>query len=482
MNRAENSDKGAGDQPDDGWLSHVAAWLGLPEKWTRWFLVVVVLAVVLFLGVVGASATLDEQVARVAIRWAVVVIVILMAFALIAHFRSSRMARSPGSLRDTLEITTGDSHVKWRHEGSRGRGSASIPDRPADQDVLPKVAVDSKESVRNHRGAPVAERNFRTVAGHLEPTVKGMVLKSGDEFLRRLRGATGAVFINIQVTLSEWFDPWTQVHLALQDSAYRSAEVRTVVTDGPGSTCPVRTPFRRILVTSDSWDELRDKIYAKNYPEFNVVPLALIHCCMGCPLALVTPGPFVKRILRPNYDTFFNNQLVQNSIGLDSETLDRLMGESTNVAQLLEKPFEEMQMQTGVFRPSMDCAVLYFEGAGNAEPEAEVWKAALTQEGDVYYFRFDSDGIVGLSEMKIEMHGMGAVDIASAYCRSCAEILDAAVWEETGVTAVRGLEGAFSPVVNALRTGATQVPVTTFLHAKEEFDLFALLRQSGVEL
>ena len=114
MNRTMNDEKE--ERPSDTWTDQVAIWLGLSEKKTRWFLIVVVLVVILAVSVGGSLWILPPQVVPYAIVFVVGLVGMILVFALVAHSRSSPAQVQRSSKRRRLRIDAGDTRIDWTDE------------------------------------------------------------------------------------------------------------------------------------------------------------------------------------------------------------------------------------------------------------------------------------------------------------------------------------------------------------------------------
>jgi len=460
------------------WIEPVARLIRHSSKRTRWLLIIALLIVIAFVTVVLTAPLLPSSVALVLIIAAIIVVVILAVFAFKAYKRSSR-SDDGTSEKSVFRIVNVIEHEK--HSTTIGEVSAS--NHMKQNDSLPPK---KENRLAGKNGLPSQEAR-ETDSKSIQ--MNGVKLTTAETFMNRLESAADAVFIDVQVTLGEWFNPWAQVHLAMQDSALHHIWLSTRDESSAAST-----PFRRVLITSQPWTHLEDRIRGKYYPEYNVVALTLIHCCMASPLAIITPETFVKSILRPN-DSFFLDSRIEH-LGLNDQTVEEMIKQTATAEKNLKSALRKMEMKPGVFKPSMDCAVLYFAEHSGVHPGSsiEVWKAALTRDGHIHYFTFDENGIENLLSKGINVPRKlisssdnkkangPLVQIASNCCVSLAKILDERVWEDRiDVNEFTSLEQAFSPIAKFLKERqGRQVP--KFRHPKKEFDPFTLLSDAGIRL
>jgi len=478
MNQTNDSNTGS-QPPSIGWTKHFAAWLGLSPERTRWFLIVAVLVVLLCLGGWGGLALLKPEVAIYAIIGLVAVVLALLLFCLLAHSRSFCVEGNPRPKRNHLTIKTPNSRIDWTQEQLQDPLGVHHNKRTHEQKQdygFPGNALNDGIAATPEviGGSPSqGEQTGKLVAG--------MHNTSFREFIGTLQKSSNVVFINIQVDLVEWFDPWTQVHLALQDCAYHHIQMswllRLLSEQKRDAATVMLTPFRRILVIPEKWSVLRDKISSQVYPECNLLPLILIHTCMGCPLAIVTADRFVTHVFLKNRE-FFKDAANNSTIGLPYEKMIMMESQTSQAGDILRKAFDAMAMKRGVLTPSIDCALLSF---GNGDTPA-VWKAALDPKGIASYFAVTNKDLNAIRDKGINIDACANAEMVSSRVREMTQIIAGIVFEEVGVSSLNShaSENEFNPILSALTMVQTDSLSTTIVRAKEEFDPFALLSEAGV--
>lgn len=418
------------------------------------------------------------EVAHYAIIAAVIVVLLILAFALIAHFRSSSGTSQPTSSRTRLKIDTGRSRIDWTQEDLHDlpehvEASGNHGERPSPATADADLNNSPEDTPDIIGGAPP----------HAEPVPKlvtGMEHRSFRSFIGTLRTCRQAVFVNIELDLTEWFDPWTQVHLALQDCAFHHIQMsellRLLARETANDPNVALTPFTRILVIPEEWPTLRDRIRARQYPESNLLPLVLIHSCMGCPLALVTADRFAEHILL-EHRQFFTDPTNDSTIGLPSQKMEDMVAHTVNARNILQEALNQMAMERGILNPSIDCALLDLDD-GNPP---DVWKAVLDHAGIANYFHVTEKSIETLRDKEINVSACANAEIVSQRVRQTAAIMASAVFEtvDTASLSITPPEGEFNPVLSALASKGRDLSSISMVRAKRQFDPFVLLHAAG---
>ena len=252
--------------------------------------------------------------------------------------------------------------------------------------------------------------------------------KSRSLFLGRCEKASRGVFFNVQIDMEEWFHPFAQVHLALQDAASRyiqlgvaSELVRTrgVVTKASvhnhrasTSECPGDVndialqqwlmPFSRVLFLPRTKAELFQNLQREDGSYRNLFPFVDIHQMMACPLAVVCTEQLKHDIVIENRDGLFSDPRVGELLGLGDETVKQLkLNDPANThagLKELSKALEGLaDIPDGKLVPTCDFALLYFaRGGEEKQGEIEIWQAARNTNGRWEYFELSEQSIENL--------------------------------------------------------------------------------------
>ncbi len=304
------------------------------------------------------------------------------------------------------------------------------------------------------------------------------------QFLDKCQSAKTGIFINIQVDLKEWFDPWAQVHLALQDSACRCIQLAALHATPPKTDDTFWMPFRRVLFVPEDWPVLRKNITNTSKPESNLVPLMDIHSCMASPLAIVAADRFLESILQQEPD-FFRNVDNDKTIGLRADVMQQLSSNKTRAKELLRAELEAMAMERGRIVPTIDCAVLYFDASSNQGQVAQnslpqVWQAAPDTDGTLYYYQITDEGFIGLEDaVGIDVSSLEQ-NAGKIYRRllTFADIINRTVFELVQIADDRfdGREILRNPVIGFLKS-SEDYPGAKITYPRKKFDPFQLRRE-----
>ena len=220
-----------------------------------------------------------------------------------------------------------------------------------------------------------------------------------EKFLEACKNSARVLFINVQINQFQWFDPWAQVHLALQDSANRHIQLtkylnyikenenkKIIIDDSIPIVDPsFLTPFHRVLLTAEPVDVVTKQF--KNQDGNYLLPLMDIHSCLGLPLAIMCIEKFLE-LLKNNSD-FSANYRYMSHLGFSHETIREVPNMEEHIdAKLIKKDLINMRIERGKSLPySIDCALLYksFEGKN-----PEVWQAYTDSKGVLHYYKIES--------------------------------------------------------------------------------------------
>ncbi|MBW2000111.1 MAG: hypothetical protein JRJ29_19385 [Deltaproteobacteria bacterium] len=309
--------------------------------------------------------------------------------------------------------------------------------------------------------------------------------KSFLAFLEACNAATEGVFLNAQVSLHQWFNPWSQVHLALQDSAAHSKRLQYLFTNktesnsqasNPGDCCPY-FPFRRILLANLEKEHLWNG-RGRDWPDGLLKAFSDIHCLMASPLAVCSID-FLAQIMEGNpvnahegeknlpagRDVLVEEEKWKTYCGLGEQTVGictsystRQRGDTVSKMHRKLKPslkhdLKRMKLKRGKSSPSIDCAVLYatkssvshvsnrleqmnsdskvrtlFESAWlpcGEDQMYSVWRADLTVDGMLIYWPVTKTGMDELKNNKIkDPFSPHSADEAATFLKRFVELLD----------------------------------------------------------
>jgi len=248
------------------------------------------------------------------------------------------------------------------------------------------------------------------------------------DFLSACKEYDQAVFFNAKVNFSTWFEPHMQIHLALQDSASTYRQLTTLfnyirINYGIKTFLDIpdyfATPSSRVLFITDTRSEIVEKIRNNIKIRSLLRSLVYIHIMMSSPLAIITLDQFLN-IITKNINIFQNDKdeggnticSIIDTLGLpdltEASSLDNL---SYNIKNQLNKMLNDMNVNRGSIRPSIDFAMLLKDtNSKNDEcKHPDVWGGAFLDKNELAYCPIDDNmgkkktTLVGTSPLNVEL-------------------------------------------------------------------------------
>ncbi|MFI4910972.1 MAG: hypothetical protein ACIAQZ_04825 [Sedimentisphaeraceae bacterium JB056] len=189
-----------------------------------------------------------------------------------------------------------------------------------------------------------------------------------NNMLTDLKNCKEALFINVQMTLSEWFSPYMQVHLALHDSVIRNHENETIAS--------------RIMIIPECYHDI---VATNNRTIDRLKELSLIHLAMSMPIAVIALDDFLEIILSER--NYFNGIL--KHIGLpEIRNIDYKQNNKLTYCDALatlKKALIKMLIEPGKIKPTIDCAVMF------QNQNIRIWGGGLDLTNRIAYYPINKE-------------------------------------------------------------------------------------------